>query len=196
MPRRRDARGSNEVTAEHAVAPGTVTTPADVDIAAALRRLSEQVAELQQALEALREQRPTLPERDVPDHGWDAPPTLATSGPLWARSLESPSPRRLGVPRLALESAFLVAVAILVAGAGLEPLAIVGALAAAWALVGLGELLAWRSTRRDSELLAQIGLAEPRPGSDLGWLAPPLERTAELDEVAAPTAKLPPPEPE
>ncbi|MCS7006969.1 MAG: hypothetical protein RMM28_03160 [Thermoleophilia bacterium] len=191
MPRRREDRASTEAAARREAGPSAPVAP-DTEIAAALRALAEEVGELRRELETLRDGPRPLPAATQGAHGWEAQAAPVTSGPLWARGLESPSPRRPTIPRLALEIAFLLAIATLAGVASLEPPVIVGLLAAAWALVALSEWLAWRSSRREAELLAGIARSEPHLGSDLGWLVPPLEHTAELDEVSASTTKLPP----
>lgn len=173
------------------------TTPvadgAGAEVAGALKELSETVGELRDELEALRSEQRALPAvggETAP--GWEHRPALVASGPAWARSLDSPSARRPPVPRFALEVAFLVAVAAVAAVARLEPAVIVGVLAAAWGLVALIEWLAWRAARTQEALLAGISLGGPKIESDVSWFAPPIEQTAELDEIPAPAAKLPP----
>lgn len=187
MPRRRD----DELQEERE----TAAADAGAEVLDALHALAEQVGELQRELESLRYQQRALPPAPAEAAGWDQPRTLVSSGPAWTRSLDSPSPRRPAVPRLALEIAFLVAVAAAAALARLDPLAIVGVVAAAWLLVAALEWLAWRSAKREEELLASTALGGPRVESDLSWLAPPLEQTAELEEPRARAAKLPPPQP-
>jgi hypothetical protein len=177
------------------------TTPAadgsaSADVAEALRALTGQVEALKEELESLRSDQSALPAVAPETPGWEHRPALAGSGPAWARSLDSPSARRPPVPRFALEVGFLAAVAVVAAAARLDPIAIVGTLAVAWALVALIEWLAWRTSRQQEALLAGISLGEPRVESDPSWFAPPIEQTAELDGMSASAAKLPPAQPE
>lgn len=195
MPRPRDERKSQELPAE----PGEAERPDDggarSEVVDALRALSEQVGELRDELEALRREQSALPAVAPEAHGWERP-ALVSSGPTWARSLDSPAARRPAVPRFALEVAFLVAVAVTAALARLDPLAIVAALAIAWVLVALVEWLAWSSARREDEQLAGLALGAQPVQSDLSWLAPPLEQAAQVEEEPVPAAKLPPAQPE
>jgi hypothetical protein len=184
LPRRRD----DEPSEERDATAGSVSA----DVAEALRALSEQVGELRQELESLRLEQAALPPPAGEAAGWEQRPVLASSGPTWTRSLDSPSPRRPAVPRLALEIAFLAAVAAAAALARLDPAAVVGVVAVAWALVAVLEWLAWRSARREEELLAGIALDGARVESDLSWFTPPLEQTAELADQPTRTPKLPP----
>lgn len=188
MPRRRDDEPPEERTP-----PGA---DASAGVAEALKAVSEQIEELRHEVESLRLEQAALPSAPDVEAGWERRPPLASRGPEWARNLDSPVPRRPVVPRLALEIAFLVAVAGAAALARLDPFAIVGVVAAAWVLVAASEWLAWRSARRAEELLAGSALEGPRVASDLSWLAPPIEQTAELEELPTRAAKLPPPQPE
>jgi hypothetical protein len=169
---------------------------ASAEVVAALHALTDQVGELREELESLRGEQGALPAVAPETPGWEHRPALASSGPAWARSLDSPSARRPAVPRFALEVAFLVVVAVVAAVARLDPPVIAGVVAAAWVLVALIEWLAWRAARQQEALLAGISLGEPRVESDVAWFAPPIEQTAELDEMPAPAAKLPPARPE
>jgi hypothetical protein len=162
----------------------------------ALRALSDQVGALKDELESLRSEQSALPAAAPEAPGWEHRPVLASSGPVWARSLDSPGARRPAVPRFALEIAFLAAVATAAAIARLDPAVIVGVVAAAWVLVALIEWLAWRSARQQAALLAGISFGEPTVERDLSWFAPPIEQTAGLEAKPAPTAKLPPAQPE
>lgn len=165
-------------------------------VADALRELSAQVGELRREIESLQLERAGLPPPVGDVAGWERQPVLASRSPAWTRSLDSPSLRRPSVPRLALEIAFLVLVAATAALARLDPPAIVGVVAAAWVLVAAAEWLAWRSARREEELLERIVVDEARIEGDLSWFAPPLEETAEIAEPPRRAATLPPAQPE
>lgn len=163
----------------------------------AVHQLSEEVAGLRDEIAAMRETQGALPVGHQDSHGWEYRAPIAGDVSPWVRSLDSPATRRPATPRFLLEILFLVAVAVLAAVARLEPPVIVALLAASWLLVACIEWLAWRSARRQDELLAGLSLGEPRVASDLAWFAPPSEQTAELgDDSTAPTAKLPPAQPE
>jgi hypothetical protein len=187
VPRRRDDEPEQREAAG---------ADASAEVLEALRALCEQVGELRAEVASLRLAQAPLPRTTEEATGWEQQPLPASAGPMWARSLESPLPRRPAIPRLALEIAFLVAVAAAAALARLAPLVIVGVVGSAWALVAAIEWLAWRSAKREQELLARLTVAGPPVESDLSWFAPPLEQTAELEEPPPRTAKLPPPQPE
>jgi hypothetical protein len=95
----------------------------------------------------------------------------------WVRALDAPTSRTPSVPRLLLEIVFLVSVAIAVAIAELDTVAIVGVMAGAWALVALAEYVAARAARRRAAAVyAPLpGLASGYP-TDPAWFAPPVER--------------------
>ena len=152
------------------------------DIAAELRALREEIGTLREEL-ARASKEAKSPEQDAPAPSF-----------TWLSSLEPRVPRRLVVPRLLLEAAFIVAVATVAALA--EPLVIVGVMAGAWALVALAEWAASRADRRREELLYAPPPLAPEPVADPAWFTPPVEQTR-LEEPAASeseteVAKLPP----
>jgi hypothetical protein len=172
-------------------------SPADVDareLLDAVRSLAAQVGSLQADVHALRTEGGALPaEGDA--HGWDERPVTSQQSPPWVRSLDSPGMRRPGVPWLALEIGFLVAVAVVAAVARLDAVVIVVVMAAAWGLVGAAE---WANTReaakREASLL-RSGLAAAVVRDDASWFGPPVaapttERRPALDDETA--ARLPP----
>jgi hypothetical protein len=156
---------------------------AEADVAAELRALREEVASL----------RAELGARDEPvaaDAGGRAPPSFN-----WVSSLEAPARRRLVVPRLLLEGAFLIAVAAVAALAELEPLVIAAVMGGAWLLVALAEWAGSRADRRRDELLYSAPMAA-EPVADPAWFSPPVEQTMLDGGLAADSetavAKLPP----
>jgi len=166
------------------------------ELLVAIRDLASQVGTLQSELHAFRGQGVRLPEGEGERPGWEeaATPVLRESG-AWVRSLDAPSYRRLSIPWLALEIAFLVGVAVLTVVADFDPPVIAGVMALAWVVVALAEWAASRSARRSHAL--RYGTFSPTPpatGEDPSWLEPPSERTAlDLGEPDAGTVvRLPP----
>lgn len=143
------------------------------DVLAEVRALRDEVAALQ--AEVRRLEASPLP---TADHGWDLEDEPVEPSLTWVSSLEAPPPRRLAVPRLALEVAFLVLVAALAVVADLEPTGIVAVMGAAWLLVAFSEWAATRAERRREELLLSAPFsAAPPPVADPAWFAPPVEQT-------------------
>lgn len=168
------------------------------ELTEAVRELTSQVGDLQAELESLRaERRSGLPAGDADRHGWEeGGATVLREGPAWVRTVDSPRPRGIAVPWLALEIAFLVAVAVLAAVAGLEPVAIGGVMAVAWALVALGEWFAARAERERRAVLFGGGVpVAPTPADDRAWFATNGDDTL-LDAPSGERhpARLPPPE--
>jgi hypothetical protein len=153
----------------------------DADVAAELRALREEVASLRAELGG-REQAPPDPAAAAPSFNW-------------LSSLDAPARRRLVVPRLLLEGAFLIAVAAVAALAELEAFVIAGLMAAAWLLVALAEWAGSRADRRRDELRYSAPVAAG-PVSDPAWFTPPVEQTMLDGGLAADSetavAKLPP----
>lgn len=161
------------------------------ELLGAVRALAAQVGGLQAELQALRAERAALPrpEADVP--GWDVEASARRDGSVWMRSIPSPPPRGLSIPRLVPEIAFLVAVACLAAVARLETVAIVAVMAGAWALVALAEWAADRAVglRTQAAFGRYVG-----PDGDRPWRAGPVAASAEpAEEPEEAPAKLPPP---
>jgi hypothetical protein len=159
------------------------TSSESTEVLEAIRELSARVGGLQADVNALRAQPNTLP------------PVDGRRDPLgWVRELEGPTRRRADIPWLLLEVTFLAAVAVAAAVADLRPLAIVGLLAGAWALVTLGELAGARAARRRAEAAyAPLAIYGQNRPPDPSWFAPPVERTV-VDAGDEDTAtRLPPP---
>jgi len=172
------------------------TTEEAGELLGAVRALAAQVGVLQAELRTLRSERGALPrpEADVP--GWDVETGTSRVGSAWLRSIPSPQPRGLSVPRLVPEIAFLVLVACLAAVARLEAWAIVALMAGAWGLVALGEWAADRALGLRAEGAFGRYRDPRRPTADDGdrpWLEPAPEPSSEPDgESAQEPAKLPP----
>lgn len=170
----------------------------DGELLAAVRALATQVGDLRAEVHALRGQAPGLPSPDGERPGWDDPSTALRESGAWVRSLDAPAQRRLSVPWLAIELAFLVAVAVLAAVAGFDAPVIAGVMVLAWLVVALGEWAAARSARRRAALAYGTWAPAPAPATlpeDPRWLEPPAERTA-LDvagDAESTAARLPPP---
>ena len=147
----------------------------------AVQALSAQVGGLQTELHALRSQVRPLPEpADAP--GWGDSPSARRESSPWVRTLERPAPRGPAVPRLLIEVAFLVAVAIAAAIAELEPLVIALVMAAAWVLVALAEWLAARAARRHGYVqAAPLSGTGAFFGEDPSWFGSPTVERAAID---------------
>jgi hypothetical protein len=143
------------------------------ELAEELRTLRAQVAVLQADVRRLE-----ASGLSGGDHGWAVDEQPGEPSLSWISTLEAPSPRRLAIPRLVLEVAFLVLVAVLAVLAELDTAAIVAVMGAAWLLVAFAEWAASRADRRHEELLlAPTFVVQPPPASDPAWFAPPVEHT-------------------
>ena len=146
--------------------------PGTEQLADEVRELRAQVAELQADVRRLDAGGLAA------EHGWAAQGEPVEPSLSWISTLEAPTPRRLAVPRLVLEIAFLALVAVLSVLAELEPVGIVAAMGSAWLLVAFAELAASRAERRRQELLFAQPFAPPAaPVADPAWFAPPVEHT-------------------
>lgn len=110
-----------------------------------VRELEAVASELRGEIRALRAQRAPLRD-DVP---WPADPGLPSvamaSSPDWVAAVPPPLDRARALPRLALEAAFLLLVAVLAGLADLSTGWILVVMASAWALVAAAE---WASAAR------------------------------------------------
>jgi hypothetical protein len=160
----------------------------------AIRELSAQVGGLQAEVSALRAHAGPLPARSVDTAGWDGEPRGGRDSLAWVRAVDSPGFRRQSIPWLLLEITFIAAVAVAVAVADLEVVAIVAVMAGAWAIVALAELTGARAARRRVEAAyAPLAAYGASFSSDPSWFAPPVERavlnTVDEEETGA---RLPP----
>lgn len=165
------------------------------ELLAAVRALSEQVGDLRAELQAARTQASPLPEAEL--HGWQDRSRSFEENPAWVRSIDTPSLRRPALPRLPLEVAFLVAVAVFAAVAELDAPVIAAVMAAAWALVAAFEWAAAGAARRREEAAARSGFVTGPYGEGAPWLGPVGDEPGlEGPEVPADTSAklLPPPE--
>jgi hypothetical protein len=170
------------------------TTPNDdsapraqsAELEAALTSLRDEVAALRVELRGAGAVR--LPAAETA--GWDEPAPASAQDPgarAWVSAVGPPTERRASIPRWLPELAFIVAVAVTVAVAELDPLVIVGVMAAAWAIVAIVELaLALAEPRVE---IAQWTPAPPAPNApaDPSWFSPPVEHTL-LDGERPPDA--------
>ncbi|MGH3137116.1 MAG: hypothetical protein ACRDPV_11560 [Gaiellaceae bacterium] len=174
--------------------------PADQEseeLLAAVRALTTQVGGLQAELETLRAQPRQLPIPAEERPGWDDRLPVERQSASWVRSLDTPKLRRAAVPWLALEIVFLVAVAVLVAVAGLSAPAVVAVMVGAWLLVALAEWMTSRAERRDDALVyGTIASSSTTLSQDPSWFDPPTEPTAfEIADAGETMAtRLPPPQ--
>ena len=145
--------------------------------AARVRDLEEIAAELRDELRDLRTRSVPYDEEDWPEAygvggGAPGPP------PDWLASVPPPLVRPFAVPRLAVEAAFLLAVALLAGLADLSAPSIVLVMAAAWALVALAEWSA--AAKRARWRLDEIAPAlEARDGDETTgpWNMPVVQAT-------------------
>ena len=142
-----------------------------------VRELEAVAAELRGELRALRTER--APARD--DEHWPAEAEPAgrpgTPSADWIAAVPPPFARDRAVPRLVLEGAFLLLVALLAGLAGLSTAWIVAVMAVAWALVVLGE---WAgAAKRARWRLDEVAPALEAPASDRTdpWDLPVVEAT-------------------
>ncbi len=161
-----------------------------------VRELETVAADLRAELRALRAERPP-PAAPYSDEEW---PDAA--GPLadWIAAIPPPLVRGFAVPRLALETLFLLGVALLAGLAELRAEWIVGVMAGAWLLVVLSEWTA--AAKRARWRLEEIPPPLETPPEDAGdstgpWSMPVVEATVveEPDESESHTvvASLPAP---
>lgn len=155
--------------------------PARVEeaFAAFAERVSELesvAGELRAELRALRAER-AAPRRPV-DERWPVEDGAAAFAPDWVAAVPPPLARGPRVPRLALEGAFLLLVALLAGLADLSAAWIVAVMAAAWALVALAEWAA--AARRARWRLDEIPppLAAGADEATGPWDVPVVEATA------------------
>jgi hypothetical protein len=160
----------------------------------AVRELSAQVGSLQDDVHALRSEAHSLPIDEQAGHGWESP--AGREGPAWIRSVDSPRPRGIAVPWLAVEIAFLVAVAVLCAVAGFDAAVIVGVMAAAWVLVALAEWLVSRAELERQALTYERGTRiAPALPDDGSWFGSNGDDTMlDLTSAERPPTRLPPAE--
>ena len=173
------------------------STENDAELVAAVRALAAQVGSLKDDVHALRTEAHALPAGEADRHGWDdSAPVAVREGAAWVRSVDSPRVRGLAIPWLLLEIVFLVAVAVLCVVAGLDPPVIVVVMAAAFALVALGEWFAARADRERHEYV--YGAAAPIAASvpdDRSWFDTNGDDTLlDLPSAERPPPRLPPAE--
>jgi hypothetical protein len=143
-----------------------------------VRELESVAADLRAELRALRAERPP-PVAPVPysDEEW---PDAAGPPADWVGAIPPPLVRTFAVPRLALETVFLLGVALFAGLADLSPEWIVGLMAGAWLLVVLSEWTAVAKRRRWR--LEEIPPPLETPPEDAGestgpWSMPVVEAT-------------------
>lgn len=151
--------------------------PEAAELIDAIKSVSTDIESLQSELRTLRAQARGLPAGERETLGWDDRLSVPRESSPWIRSLDGPSPRQPGVPRLLLEVVFLVVVAGAAAIANLDPFVIVVLMIGAWGLVALTEWLAEREARRRAELaLAPLAGGSAVLADDPSWFRPPVER--------------------
>jgi hypothetical protein len=171
-------------------------TTQEGELVGALRALATQVESLQADVQALRSEARGLPAGESDRHGWDESAPVVREGTAWIRSVDSPRPRGLAIPWLALEIVFLVAVAVLAVVADLEPYAIGAVMLGAWALVALGEWLVARSVREQQVLVYRGGttVGAPTPDDTAWFRTNGDDMLLDAPSTERPPARLPPAE--
>ncbi|HUQ23897.1 MAG TPA: hypothetical protein VM049_12920 [Gaiellaceae bacterium] len=151
-----------------------------------VRELESVASELRAELYSLRVER-SSPSR-FEDEDWPAVNGLtgpaapaALSSADWVATVPPPLARGLTVPRLAIEGAFLLLVALLAGLADLRPAWIVLVMVVAWALVALAEWAA--AAKRSHWRLDEVAPPTVVPGPDAAdstgpWDMPVVESTA------------------
>lgn len=162
-----------------------------------VRELESVAGELRAELHSLRSERAGARRAAAPlerlefvDEEWPVEPGLANAGlgpsPDWVASVPAPIVRPVAIPRIALEGAFLLLVALFAGLADLSAAWIIGVMAGAWALVALSEwaAAAKRSRWRLGEVAEPVPVGgEPASESTGPWNLPVVQATAvELPE--------------
>jgi hypothetical protein len=168
-----------------------------------VRELESVAGELRAELRSLRSERAGAGRAAQPfdDEMWPVEPGRNLGpAPRWISSVPAPVVRPLTIPRILLEGAFLLLVALFAGLADLSTAWIALVMAAAWALVALSEwaAAAKRSRWRLDEVAAPLELPGEQAGESTGpWNLPVIEATAvELPEVSeSHTVVAPLPEP-
>ena len=151
-----------------------------------VRELESVAVELRAELRDLRADRRT-DHQPVPyaDEDWPVDTEFSSSGrtpsPDWIASVPPPLLRPVAIPRVALEAAFLLAVALLAGLADLDAAWIVLVMTAAWALVALSEwtAAAKRARWHLDEIAPSIATEGDADAESTGpWSMPVVEATA------------------
>ncbi len=139
-----------------------------------VRELEAVAGELRAELQSLRAERPAPARFD--DEHWPVEPG-AHASPDWVAAVPPPLPRGFTVPRLALEGAFLLLVALFAGLADLSVEWIVLVMVAAWVLVVLSEWAA--AAKRERWHLDEIAppLAPAAADTTGPWDMPVVEAT-------------------
>lgn len=148
-----------------------------------VRELESVAEELREELRSLRSERAAVrrPLRGD-DEEWPLEPGAPVGpAPDWISAVPAPVVRPLTIPRIVLEGAFLLLVALFAGLADLSTVSIVLVMAGAWALVAASEWAA--AAKRARWRLEQIPppLADPEEGADENtgpWNMPVVEATA------------------
>lgn len=141
-----------------------------------VRELESVAGELRDELRSLRAERNAAP---FDDERWPAADSVAHPSPEWVAAVPPPFARGVAVPRLAVEAAFLLAVAVLAGLADLSAAWIVLVMAVAWGLVALAEwaAAAKRARWRLDEIAPPLAAAEGAPETTGPWAMPVVEAT-------------------
>jgi hypothetical protein len=149
-----------------------------------VHELESVAVELRAELRELRADRRTAPPPQpyADDEDWPVDATFRGRGPApdWVASVPPPLLRPVAVPRVVLEGAFLLAVALLAGLADLDAVWIVVVMATAWALVALSEwTAAAKRARWHLEEVAPSVASDGDSAESTGpWSMPVVEATA------------------
>ena len=164
-----------------------------------VRELESVAGELRAELHSLRSERAGARRAAAPfergeftDEEWPVAPGSGNAGlgpsPDWVASVPAPLVRPFVVPRIALEGAFLLLVALFAGLADLSATWIIGVMAAAWALVAVSEwaAAAKRARWRLDEVAEPVAVGGESASESTGpWNLPVVQATAvELPEVS------------
>jgi hypothetical protein len=151
-----------------------------------VHELESVAVELRAELRELRaERRPDPRPEPYADEDWPVDAAFEghgrASSPAWVASVPPPLLRPVAVPRIVLEGAFLLAVALLAGLADLDSVWIVVVMAAAWVLVALSEWTAAAKRARwhlDEIAPSVTPEGDPAAESTGPWSMPVVEATA------------------
>lgn len=154
-----------------------------------VRELEAVASELRSELRSLRAERARAVPLDEED--WPRDAGANALSPEWIDAVPPPFVRRPAVPRLALEGAFLLLVALLAGLAELSATWIVLVMAAAWALVALSEwaVAAKRARWRLDDVPPALDPAGELASDSTGPWDSPIVQATVIEEAVEPESQ-------